>query len=81
MAKAPRKKTGKRGPSVTGPTSAKWLEVSRQFEAGCMSQQAPIVLDRGQGVMLWDVDGRAYIDWSATAIRSWSRRSSVRRPA
>ncbi len=53
---------------VGGPNSAKWLELSSKFEAGCMSQQAAIVLDRGEGVKLWDVDGREYIDWTSGVL-------------
>jgi 4-aminobutyrate aminotransferase / (S)-3-amino-2-methylpropionate transaminase / 5-aminovalerate transaminase len=53
---------------VTGPRSAKWLKVSHDFEAGCMSQQAPVVLDHGKGVMLYDVDGKAYIDWTSGVL-------------
>ena len=63
-----RKVSKKQTPKVTGPQSAKWLRVSRQAEAGCMSQQAPIVLDHGRGVMLWDVDGRQYIDWTSGVL-------------
>ena len=68
----PKKKPGTRkkaaAAKVTGPRSAKWLKVSRDFEAGCMSQQAPIVLDHGKGVMLYDVDGKAYIDWTSGVL-------------
>ena len=65
--KAAKKATG-RGPKVTGPQSAKWLKVSRRVEAGCMSQQAPIVLDHGRGVMLYDVDGKTYVDWTSGVL-------------
>ncbi len=55
-------------PDVTGPGSAKWLKVGRQYEAGCMSQQAPVVLDHGRGVRLWDVDGKEYLDWTSGVL-------------
>lgn len=62
------KKNSPASSKVTGPKSAQWLKLSRQFEAGCMSQQAPIVLDHGKGVMLWDVDGKAYYDWTSGVL-------------
>lgn len=74
MAKVARKtvtasrKVSKSTTPVSGPKSAKLLEISAQYEAGCMSQQAAIVLDRGEGVLLWDVDGRQYIDWTSGVL-------------
>lgn len=53
---------------VSGPKSAELLKVSRDYEAGCMSQQAAVVLERGEGVRLWDVDGREYIDWTSGVL-------------
>jgi len=53
---------------ITGPQSARWLKVSRKYEARCMGQQAPIVLDRGRGTRLWDVDGKEYIDWTSGVL-------------
>lgn len=63
-----RKKSAKKSPKVTGPNSAKLLRASQKSEAGCMSQQAPIVLERGDGVRLWDVDGREYLDWTSGVL-------------
>ena len=59
------KKTGLR---LTGPKSAAWLKVSERFEARCMSDQAPIVLDHGRGAMLYDVDGKEYFDWTSGVL-------------
>jgi 4-aminobutyrate aminotransferase len=33
-----------------------------------MSQQAPVVLERGLGAILWDVDGKRYIDWTSGVL-------------
>jgi len=53
---------------ITGPQSRRWLKASREYEARCMSQQAPIVLASGRGVMLRDVDGRDYYDWTSGVL-------------
>ena len=53
---------------ITGAKSAAWLEMSGRYEARCMSQQAPIVLDHGRGVMLYDVDGKEYYDWTSGVL-------------
>lgn len=56
------------GRRVTGPKSAGWLRLSDRYESGCTSQQAPVVLERGEGAHLWDVDGKEYIDWTSGVL-------------
>ncbi len=44
------------------------LENARACEPECMNWQAPVVWDHGRGAELWDVEGRAYIDWTSGVL-------------
>jgi 4-aminobutyrate aminotransferase len=53
---------------VSGPRSKALLDISLKYEPRCTSQQAPIVWDRGEGVRVWDVDGKEYIDLTSGVL-------------
>lgn len=44
------------------------LKISQKHEPACMSWQAPVVWDHGQGAEVWDVDGNHYIDWTSGVL-------------
>jgi 2,2-dialkylglycine decarboxylase (pyruvate) len=48
----------------TGSTQAEWLRRDRAA-VGQSPYPAPLVLDRGRGCELWDVDGRRYLDFES----------------
>ncbi|CAI6016963.1 hypothetical protein V2G26_002349 [Clonostachys chloroleuca] len=50
--------------SKTGPSTEQCLETESRY---CMEGMAshPIVMERGQGSLLWDIDGKRYIDFNA----------------
>ncbi|TFG62156.1 MAG: aspartate aminotransferase family protein [Spirochaetales bacterium] len=50
-----------------GPESLRWHERAAKHMKGYSSQvkQFPVVFDRGEGAVLWDVDGNSYIDFSS----------------
>ena len=47
---------------VTSPNTAYYLELENQFGAHNY-HPLPVVLDKGEGVYLWDVDGKRYYDF------------------
>ncbi len=47
---------------VTSPNTAYYLELENRFGAHNY-HPLPVVLDRGEGVYLWDVDGKKYYDF------------------
>ncbi len=50
-----------------GPESKKWHDRAVKHMKGYSSQvkQFPVVFDRGEGALMWDVDGNSYIDFSS----------------
>src|SRR5215469_5873268 len=46
--------------TATARSSAEWIEFERHaYFAG---RRAPVVLERGQGCRVWDLDGKEYLD-------------------
>jgi len=46
----------------TPATSAEWLQLDKKYRLQTR-YTAPVVLERGRGCMVWDVEGRAYLDF------------------
>ncbi len=53
---------------LPGPNSAAWLERWSKAEAETTGFQAPVVWDHAEGVMITDVDGNRYIDWTSGVL-------------
>ena len=53
---------------LPGPMSRKYLEVSAKVEPRCTTQQAPVVWDHAEGVVVTDVDGNRYIDFTSGVL-------------
>jgi 4-aminobutyrate aminotransferase-like enzyme len=53
---------------LPGPLSKKYMEESAKYESGTTSQQAPIVWDSAQGVIITDVDGNKFIDLTSGVL-------------
>lgn len=53
---------------VPGPESQRLIELGRQYEAQVHGYQAPIVWDQARGVVVTDVDGNRYIDWTSGVL-------------
>ncbi len=45
-------------------TNAEWLELDDRFRLQAHGR-TPIVLDRGEGVQVWDVEGKRYLDFES----------------
>ena len=54
--------------AVPGPRSQELMARWRQFEAQTTSFQAPIVWDSAKGVIVTDVDGNEYYDWTSGVL-------------
>ena len=53
---------------LPGPESQRLMAIGRQYEAQCYGYQAPLVWDHAQGVVVTDVDGNRYIDWTSGVL-------------
>ncbi|MPY90618.1 MAG: aminotransferase class III-fold pyridoxal phosphate-dependent enzyme [Luteitalea sp.] len=53
---------------VPGPRGKALLEEWRQYEAQTMTPQAPVVWDRARGMVVTDVDGNRYYDWTSGVL-------------
>ena len=53
---------------IPGPKSLEFLEISRQFEPRCMSEQVPVVWDHAKGAIVTDVDGNTFIDFTSGVL-------------
>lgn len=53
---------------IPGPESQKWLEKSYLYEPRCTTQQAPLIWERAKGVLVTDVDGNQFIDWTSGVL-------------
>lgn len=51
-----------------GPRTREYLSLSERYEPRCMTQQAPVVWERAEGVVVWDVDGNRYIDFTSGVL-------------
>ncbi|MCE5231366.1 aspartate aminotransferase family protein [bacterium] len=54
--------------AVPGPRSKTLLDEWKKWEAQVTGFQAPVVLDHGNGVILTDVDGNEYYDWTSGVL-------------
>jgi len=50
---------------LPGPKAKKWLEKDKLFISPSYPRSYPAVIERGQGVWVWDVDGNKYLDVNA----------------
>lgn len=53
---------------LPGPKSLQYLEYSRKYEPRSMSDQVPIVWKRAEGVVIQDVDGNLFIDFTSGVL-------------
>jgi len=53
---------------LPGPEARKYIEMSREYEPGSMSEQVPAVWRKAQGVVVEDVDGNTFIDFSSGVL-------------
>lgn len=56
-----------KGP-LPGPESRRLMALGRQYEAQVHGYQAPLVWDKAHGVVVTDVDGNRYIDWTSGVL-------------
>ncbi|MEN6625556.1 MAG: aspartate aminotransferase family protein [Candidatus Sumerlaeia bacterium] len=54
--------------AVPGPRSKALLDEWKKWESQVTGFQAPVVLDHGKGVILTDVDGNEYWDWTSGVL-------------
>ncbi|MCX6030851.1 MAG: aspartate aminotransferase family protein [Chloroflexi bacterium] len=53
---------------LPGPESQRLMAISQQYEARVQGYQAPLVWDHAEGVVVSDVDGNRYIDWTSGVL-------------
>ncbi|HCU35591.1 MAG TPA: hypothetical protein DGT21_09080 [Armatimonadetes bacterium] len=53
---------------LPGPNARAYLEKSMKYEPQSMSDQVPLVWDRAEGCVIWDVDGNEFLDWSSGVL-------------
>src|SRR5258708_35632648 len=53
---------------IPGPKSREYLALSQQYEPRSMSEQVPIVWDHAKGVLVTDVDGNVFIDFTSGVL-------------
>lgn len=53
---------------LPGPKAQKYLRLARKYEARSVSDQVPIVWRRAKGVMVEDVDGNRFLDFSSGVL-------------
>ena len=49
---------------IASSTSLQWETRRADVMASGLASSAPIYIERAQGALLWDVDGREYIDFT-----------------
>jgi 4-aminobutyrate aminotransferase/(S)-3-amino-2-methylpropionate transaminase len=54
--------------TLPGPESRRLMEIGAQYEAQGHGYQAPLVWDKAEGVVVTDVDGNRYIDWTSGVL-------------
>ena len=62
------KKIAKVSTPIPGPVSAELIDRWRKAEAATTGFQAPVVWDSAAGVVVTDVDGNRYIDWTSGVL-------------
>ena len=55
----------KRRFSTVSPLTKKHMDLEFKYVAQCNYVPAPIIIERGEGIYLWDVDGNRYMDMLA----------------
>jgi 4-aminobutyrate aminotransferase len=50
---------------LPGPNALSWIKRDEQFISRSYTRSYPSVIERGEGVYVWDVDGHRYLDFSA----------------
>lgn len=53
---------------LPGHKGGEFIELSRKFEPRSMSEQAPVVWKKAEGVWIEDVDGNRYLDFSSGVL-------------
>jgi len=53
---------------LPGPKSRQLLDAWHQYEAQCTGYQAQLVWDHAEGVLVTDVDGNKFIDWTSGVL-------------
>ncbi len=53
---------------LPGPNAQRFIEMSRQYEPNSMSDQVPAVWQRAEGVVVEDVDGNTFIDFTSGVL-------------
>ena len=53
---------------LPGPKGKQLLEQWRKFEADTTGYQSPVVWDSAAGVVVTDVDGNTFIDWTSGVL-------------
>jgi 4-aminobutyrate aminotransferase / (S)-3-amino-2-methylpropionate transaminase / 5-aminovalerate transaminase len=53
---------------IPGPKSREYLKISEMYEPRCMSQQAPLVWEKAQGLTVQDVDGNIFLDMTSGVL-------------
>ncbi|MCL2648758.1 MAG: aspartate aminotransferase family protein [Phycisphaerales bacterium] len=54
--------------TLPGPKGKELLERWHKYEADVVGFQAPVVWDHGRGVVVTDVDGNTFIDWTSGVL-------------
>ncbi len=54
--------------ALPGPKSKELLDLWHQYEAQSTGYQAPVVWEEAKGVVVTDVDGNRYIDWTSGVL-------------
>lgn len=54
--------------SIPGPRSKACIGQWKAYEADKTGYQAQIAVDHGEGAMLYDIDGNAFIDWTSGVL-------------
>jgi 4-aminobutyrate aminotransferase/(S)-3-amino-2-methylpropionate transaminase len=67
MSNPSRRVASVRGP-LPGPKSKELIDRWHRFEARSTGYQAPVVWERASGVVVTDVDGNRYIDWTSGVL-------------
>ncbi len=65
---APQSSTVKLVSDLPGPRAREFLEKSKQYEPRSMSDQVPLVWKRAKGVVIEDVDGNHFLDFSSGVL-------------
>lgn len=58
----------KRVTELPGPKARAIIAKARAYEPHCMSDQVPLVWDRAEGCVIWDVDGNEFLDWCSGVL-------------